>query len=69
MCRFSLVLVLIVILVVIIVEGSNNTLHGKQVKKGFLTNKLNKDFKKLKKQEGALKLVDGDRGIFEGTFD
>ncbi|XP_033219227.1 lysyl oxidase homolog 3A-like isoform X3 [Belonocnema kinseyi] len=69
MCRVSLFSFVIVIVVgMMIVEGSNITL-AKRVKKGFLGKKLKKDFKRLKKQEGALKLVDGDRGIFEGNVE
>ena len=68
MCRFGLVFFVITIVVgMMIVEGSNIT-YAKRVKKGFIVKKLKKDFKRLKKQEGALKLVDGDRGIFEGIL-
>lgn len=68
MCRVSLFSFLIVIVVgMMIVEGSNIT-YAKRMKKGFVVKKLKKDFKRLKKQEGALKLVDGERGIFEGIL-
>lgn len=69
MWRNKLIIFLIfVIIEMIVVEGSNRTLHRKRVKKGFTLKALQKDLKTLKKQEGALKLVDGDRGIFEGIF-
>lgn len=70
MWRNKLIIFLIfVIIEMIVVEGSNRTLHRKRVKKGFTLKALQKDLKTLKKQEGALKLVDGDRGIFEGNVE
>lgn len=68
--RNKFILFLIVMIIgMIVVEGSNRTFYPKRIIKKKLTSKtIKKDLKTLKKQEGALKLVDGDRGIFEGIF-
>lgn len=53
---------------VVLTDGVNNgtTVQGNRAKKARMVRKLKGDFKKLKKQEGALKLVDGN-GDYEGT--
>lgn len=45
--------------------------HGTvmRAKKARIVKKLKKDFKKLKKQEGAIKLVGGERGDYEGNVE
>lgn len=69
MWRNKLILLIIVVIIeIIVVEGSNRTVYQKHVNKRLTAKTLKKDFKTLKKQDGAVKLVDGDRGIFEGIF-
>lgn len=47
--------------------ANNDTLDKIREKKARLVKKLKKDFRKLKKQEGAVKLVGSENGGHEGN--
>lgn len=47
--------------------SDNDTWIENHDKKARVVKKLKKDFRKLKKQEGALKLVGGENGDHEGA--
>lgn len=48
--------------------SNNATWTSSRDKKTRIVRKLRKDFRKLKKQEGALKLIGGENGEHEGTI-
>jgi hypothetical protein len=58
---------LIVLLSVFEFCTSNNSTWSRG-KKTRIVRKLRKDFRKLKKQEGALKLIGGETGEHEGAI-
>lgn len=47
--------------------SDNDTWSMTQDMRARIINKLRKDYRKLKKQEGALKLIGGESGDYEGT--
>lgn len=47
--------------------SNNATWISSRDKKTRIVRKLRKDFRKLKKQEGALKLIGGENGEYEGA--
>lgn len=66
--RVGIAFSLIVLLAVFEFCTSNNaTSVSSRDKKTRIVRKLRKDFRKLKKQEGALKLVGGENGEHEGA--
>ncbi|KZC03737.1 Lysyl oxidase like protein 2B [Dufourea novaeangliae] len=54
--------VLVVLILVDVSVASNNTWDKTREKKARIVKKLRKDFRKLKKQDGAVKLVGGENG-------
>lgn len=62
----SLVICSIILDAIVLADISNVTDTNIRLKKARMVKKLKKDFRKLKKQEGAIKLVDG-KGDYEGT--
>lgn len=46
----------------------STTTMAARAKKARLVRKLKRDFRKLKKQEGAIKLVGGENGDYEGGY-
>lgn len=75
--RVRLVVSLITLLLVLEFCTSNNNNNNSDSDSDSWTNsddkriiqKLRKDFRKLKKQEGALKLTGSENGDYEGTGD
>lgn len=58
---------MMVAMMVDICTANNDTWDKIREKKARLVKKLKKDFRKLKKQEGAVKLVGSENGGYEGN--